>query len=154
MSLLRHRYTRLPLCVAFAALSLLLVACGKEIGRIALHDEGQGETVVQATAGKKLALWTALDVKYTGHLAARYDVELLQDGAVVGKALCDPFDVNVKTGSIEKNIGDDHSISWNGKMKCDLTPTKTGPATVRAKLSFAQRPATLSIRDISLAVRE
>jgi hypothetical protein len=152
MSLLRPPYTRLPLFAAFAALSL--VACGKEIGRIALHDEGQGETVVQATAGKKLALWTVLDVKYTGHLAARYDVELLQDGAVVGKVLCDPFDVNVKTSSIEKNIGDDHSISWNGKMKCDLTPTKTGPATVRARLSIAPRPATLSIRDISLAVRE
>jgi hypothetical protein len=142
----------LPLFAAVAGLSL--AACGKEIGRIPLHDEGQGETVIQVKAGKKLALWTALDVKYTGHLAARYDVELVQDGAVVGKVLCDPFDVNVKTSSVEKNIGDDHSISWNGKMKCELTPAKTGPATVRAKLSIAPRPPSLSIRDISLAIRE
>jgi len=133
---------------------LVLVGCGKEIGRIPLHDEGQGETVIQATAGKKLALWTALDVKYSGNFAARYDVELLQDGAVVGKVLCDPLDVNVKTSSVEKNIGNDHSISWNGKMKCELTPAKTGPATVRAKLSIAPRPPGLSIKDISLAIRE
>jgi hypothetical protein len=144
-----------PLLPLFAALAgLSVAACGKEIGRIPLHDEGQGETVVQATAGKKLALWTALDVKYTGHFAARYDVELLQDGAVVGKVLCDPLDVNVKTSSVVKNIGDDHSISWNGKMKCELTPAKTGPATVRTKLSIAPRPPSLSIRDISLAIRE
>ena len=145
---------RVGLLAAVAIVAFALVSCGKEIGRIPFHDQGQGETVVQATAGKKLALWTALDVKYSGQLAARYDVELLQDGAVVGKVLCDPLDVNVKTSSVEKNIGDDHSISWNGKMKCELTPAKTGPATVRAKLSIAARPPSLNIKDISLAIRE
>lgn len=146
---------RRPLLALFAAVTALsLAACGKEIGRIPLHNEGQGATVIQVTAGKKLALWTALDVKYTGKFGARYDVELVQDGAVVGKVLCDPLDVNVKTSSVEKNIGDDHSLSWNGKMKCELIPAKTGPATVQAKLSIAPRPPNLSIRDISLSIRE
>ncbi len=150
----RTPVARSAIALALPALALCLGACGKEIGRIPLHDEGQGETVIHATAGKKLALWTALDVKYSGRLDARYDVELLQDGAVVGKVLCDPLDVNVKTSSVEKNFGGDHSISWNGKMKCELTPAKTGPATVRAKLSIAARPPSLLIKDISLAIRE
>lgn len=132
----------------------VLVACGKEIGRIPLRDEGQGEASVQATAGQKLALWTALDVKLEGELVARYDVELVQDGAVVSKAQCDPFDVNVKTGSREISIGDNRSVSWSGKMRCELTPTKSGPATVRAKLTFPKRPAVLTIKDMSLVVKQ
>jgi len=138
--------------VILAALSL--TACGKEIGRIALRDEGQGETPVQVTAGKSLALWTSLDVKYTGTLAARYEVELVQNGAVTSKALCNPLDVSTKISSRTTTFGNDHTTSWQGKMRCEVTPTKSGPATVRAKLALAQRPAKLTIKDISLIVKE
>ena len=31
---------------------LTIAACGKEIGRIPLRDQGAGETTVQASAGK------------------------------------------------------------------------------------------------------
>jgi hypothetical protein len=140
--------------LAVVIVALSLVACGKEIGRIPLHDEGQGETAVQVTGGKPIALWTSLDVKYTGGFAARYDVELVQDGAVVGKALCNPFDVSTKISSRQTNFGDDHSVSWQGKMRCEVTPTKSGPATVRAKLAFGQRPPKLTVKDISLVVKE
>lgn len=136
------------------ACALLLSACGKEIGRIPLHGEGHGDTAVQVTAGKALALWTVLDVKYKGALVAQYDVELVQDGAVVAKALCNPLDVSTKINSTQTTFGDDHSISWNAKMRCQLMPTRSGPATVRAKLAFAQRPASLTVSDISLVVKE
>ena len=150
---MRSLTTLVALLAATVATSLL-VGCGKEVGRIPLRAEGQGEASVQATAGKELALWTALDVKMKGDIVARYDVELVQDGAVVAKAQCDPFDVNVKTGSKEITMGDDRSVSWSGKMRCGLTPAKTGPAIVRAKLSIPQRPATLTVKDMSLVIKE
>lgn len=143
---------RRPLVLTVLAISL--AGCGKEVGRIALRGEGQGETNIQATAGKKLALWTSLDVKYTGELVARYEVELVEGGTVSGKASCDPFDVNVKTSARETNFNGDRSVSWQGKMKCELTPSKSGPAVVRAKVTFAKRPAALTVTDLSLVVKE
>lgn len=146
--------TQAALPPAILALVLALTGCGKEVGRIALRGEGQGETTIQATAGKKLALWTSLDVKYTGDLVARYEVELVEGTTVVGKTSCDPLDVNVKTSSRETNFNGDRSVSWQGKMKCELTPTKNGPAVVRAKVAFAKRPAALTVTDLSLVVKE
>ena len=133
---------------------LTVAACGKEIGRIPLHDQGAGETTVQATAGKAIALWTSLDVKYTGSFAAHYEIELLQGGNLVGKTLCNPLDVSTRLSSKQVNLGDSHTQSWQGKMRCEIAVAKGGPTTVRAKLIVDQRPPTLAIRDISLVVKE
>lgn len=133
---------------------LLLAACGKEVGRVPLHGEGKGETTVQVTQGKPLAVWTSLDVKYTGSFAAIYDVELVQEGSTVAKTQCNPFDVNVKTGSKVVNIGDDHSMSYNGKMKCELAPSRNGNATIRATLRYTQKPASLTVNDMSIVLKE
>lgn len=56
--------------------------------------------------------------------------------------------------SKEVSIGSDRSLSWSGKMRCELMPTKTGPAIVRARLSFPSRPPSLAVRDISLVLKE
>jgi len=133
---------------------LTVAACGKEIGRIPLHDQGAGETTVQATAGKPIALWTSLDVKYTGAFAAHYDIELLQGGALVGKTTCNPLDVSTRLSSKQASLGNDHTMSWQGKMRCEVKLAKGGATTVRAKLIVDQRPASLAIRDISLVVKE
>ncbi len=133
---------------------LSVAACGKEIGRIALHDQGAGETTVQAAAGKPLALWTSLDVKYTGAFAAHYEVEILQGGAIVGKTTCNPLDVSTRLSSKQTTIGSDHTMAWQGKMRCEVALAKGGATTVRAKLIVDQRPASLAIRDISLVVKE
>ena len=133
---------------------LTVAACGKEIGRIPLHDQGAGETTVQATGGRPVALWTSLDVKYTGSFAAHYEVELLQGGTLVGKTLCNPLDVSSRLSSKQVNIGDSHTQSWQGKMRCEVSPATGGATTVRAKLIIDQRPPTLAIKDISLIVKE
>ncbi len=133
---------------------LTIAACGKEIGRIPLRDQGAGETTVQASAGKPIALWTSLDVKYTGSFAAHYDVELLQGGSVVGKTKCNPLDVSTRLSSKQVNIGDSHTQSWQGKMRCEVSLAAGGATTVRARLIIDQRPPTLAIRDISLVVKE
>jgi hypothetical protein len=141
------------LAVAFATMPLL-AACGREVGRVPLHGEGKAEATMPVTQGKPLAVWTSLDVKYTGSFGALYDVELVQEGSTVSKAQCDPFDVNVKTSSKVVNIGDQHSMSYNGKMKCELTPSRTGAATVKATLKYTQRPAALTVNDASLVLKE
>ena len=139
---------------AFIVIGVLaLPGCGKEVGRIPLHGEGQGATVVNVTAGKKLALWTSLDVKYTGTLVAKYEVELEQNGTSA-KAECNPLDVNVKTNSVETHINDQHRISWQGKMHCEVTPATSGPATVRTKFVVVQRPTPLTFVDNSLVIKE
>ena len=107
---------------------------------------------MQATAGKPLALWTSLDVKYTGSFAAHYEVEMLQAGAIVGKTLCNPFDVSTRVSSKQVNIGDSHSQSSQADALRGHAPG--GRTTVRAKVIVDQRPPTLEIRDISLVVKE
>ena len=134
--------------------ALTVVACGKEIGRVPLRDQGAGETTVEATQGKPLALWTSLDVKYTGAFAAHYDIEMLQGGALVGKTQCNPLDVSTRLSSKQTTFGDDHAMSWQGKMRCEIALAKGGPTTVRAKLIIDRRPASLAIKDISLVVKE
>ncbi|HSO40558.1 MAG TPA: hypothetical protein VLT33_48860 [Labilithrix sp.] len=133
---------------------LTVAACGKEIGRIPLRDQGAGETTVQASNGKALSLWTSLDVKYSGAFAAHYDIEMLQGGALVGKTRCNPLDVSTRLSSKQTTFGNDHSMSWQGKMRCEIALAKGGPTTVRAKLIIDQRPPSLAIKDISVVVKE
>jgi hypothetical protein len=141
----------LPLSLSLA---FTLVACGKETGRVPMKAPGTAETTVNVTAGKKLALWTSLDMKYSGGFDAHYEVELVEGGATTAKTTCDPFDVNVKTSSKEININGNHSISYNGKMRCELVPTKTGAATVRATLAFGGKAAGVDVKDMSLVIKE
>ncbi|CAN5891241.1 hypothetical protein BH11MYX4_BH11MYX4_47970 [soil metagenome] len=133
---------------------LTVAACGKEIGRIPLRDQCAGETTVQASNGKALSLWTSLDVKYSGAFAAHYDIEMLQGGALVGKTQCNPLDVSTRLSSKQTTFGNDHSMSWQGKMRCEIALAKGGPTTVRAKLIIDQRPPSLAIKDISVVVKE
>lgn len=134
--------------------ALAVAACGKEVGRIPLRDQGAGETTVQATDGKALSLWTSLDVKYSGTFAAHYDIDMLQGGAIVGKARCNPLDVSTRLSSTQTSLGDDHSMAWQGKMRCEIALPKGGATTVRARLIIDQRPPGLAIKDISVVVKE
>lgn len=138
----------------FVSLFWLVVGCGSEVARVPLAGEGAGEAALTiAEAGEELALWTALDVKYTGDLSASYHVELVQGGKVVAETRCNPLDVSVKVASVVTNIGADHSRSYSGKMRCALVAPAAGPATLRARLEVGQRPSKLAITDISLVVK-
>jgi hypothetical protein len=145
---------RLAFTLLASLLALSAAGCGKEIGRASMTGPGKSETAVQVSAGKKLALWTQLDVKYSGRFAPVYTVELVQDGTVVDTAMCNPLDVNVKMKSVETNFGGERKVSYSGKMKCELTPKKSGPATVKATLAYASAPPSLTVADISLVVKE
>jgi len=131
----------------------LLGGCGKEIGRVPFTAEGAQETKVHVEAGRPLALWTSLNVEYDGDLEAAYDVELRQGDSIIGAARCNPFDISLKTGATEVRLGAKQSIKYSGKMRCTLSPTASGEATLRAKLDFPAKPASLTVKDLSLVVK-
>jgi hypothetical protein len=139
---------------ALGLIGLSVAACGKEVGRIPLRDQGAGETTVQASPGKALSLWTSLDVKYSGAFAAHYDIEMLQGGRLVGKTQCNPLDVSTRISSKQTTLGDDHATAWQGKMRCEIALASGGATTMRAKLIIDQRPSSLAIKDISVVVKE
>jgi hypothetical protein len=128
-------------------------ACGKETGRIPLKADGTGSTTINAKRGQTIGLWTSLDASYEGTLDARYDVRLLQGGAAVATATCNPMDVNVKTMAITVTMNDRHKISYQGKMRCELTAPADGPATIEATLAITPTPG-LAVRDMSLVVKQ
>jgi hypothetical protein len=134
-------------------LALSATGCGKELGRVPLHDEGTGDTKVTLKGGKDVALWTKLDVAYAGNFAASYTVELVDGSSTVDTAVCNPLDVSTRLSAVETNIGSERSVRYEGKMRCKLTPPKDGTYTIRTKLAFPAKPAKLDVKDISLIVK-
>ncbi len=128
--------------------ALMFSGCGKELGRVPMTGEGEGDATVTASSGQKLALWTSLDVEWDGSFAARYAVELRDvGGKAVASATCDPFDVSVRTSSVRTYVGTHHTDRYHGKMQCDLVAPAAGSFTVHAKLT------SLTVKDISLVVK-
>ncbi len=129
-----------------------LAGCGKEVGRIPFTGDGSGATSV-AVGGKGLALWTDLDVAYTGDLGASYEVEMLQGGKVVGTATCNPLDVSAKIKSMETSINGKHTRRYGGKMRCSAD-IPAGATEVKATLSIAPKPPVLTITKMDLVLKE
>ena len=118
-----------------------------------MSSAGAAETKITVKSGEHLALWTSLDLSYTGTLEAHYEVELVEGGTTVSQAKCDPLNVITKIGSEKIQLGSHFSASYSGKMRCEVVATKDGEATVRARLIFAEAPADLAIKDISLVIK-
>jgi hypothetical protein len=79
---------------AVGALALALLgssSCGTTLGTVPLTTASPASTVVVLEASRDVRFWSDIDATYTGQIAARYEIELLQDGARVGSAACDPF---------------------------------------------------------------
>jgi hypothetical protein len=132
----------------------LLIGCGKEIARIPMTGEAEGDASVTASAGQKLALWTQLDAEYDGAWSPSYAVELRDaSGKAVASATCDPLTPTTRIKSVQVHVGAHHTISYSGKMQCELTAPSAGTFTVHAKLAYGAKPATLTVKDISLVVK-
>lgn len=135
-------------------MTLLMLGCGKEAGRVPFNGAGQGEATIALGAGE-VAFWTDIDLEYQGNAALAYQVELLQNGAPAGRAQCDPLGtLPVKVGWVETQLGDSRSMRGSGKMTCNATLATAGPTTVRARLFVAQRPAAFQLRRADLVVKQ
>ena len=131
-----------------------LSGCGKELARIPLTGEGEGDATVTVSPGQKLALWTSLDIDWDGAFAARYAVELRDSsGKAVASATCDPLDVSVRTMAYRSYVGAHHTDRYQGKMQCEIVAPASGSFTVHAKLTYTAKPSTLTVKDISLVVK-
>jgi hypothetical protein len=132
----------------------LVGGCGKEIGRVGLSGEGEGDTTVTVGANQQLALWTSLDASWDGTWAPSYVVELRDSsGKAVATTTCDPLTPTTRIKSIETHVGSRWTKSYSGKMQCDLVAPSAGTYTVHAKLGYATKPASLTVRDIGLVVK-
>jgi hypothetical protein len=142
----------------FAASATLLlsglVACGKEVGRIPFRDEGSANAAMHLQAGA-VSFWSDLDIRYEGDAALAYAVELVRDGSVVASATCNPLGhMSVKLGWVETNWDGRHSRRGTGKMSCGARVPNAGATTVRARLAFSSRPATLTLTRADLVVKQ
>jgi hypothetical protein len=139
---------------ALVLLPVLLLACGKEIARIPMTGEAEGDASVTASAGQKLALWTQMDASYDGTWAPNYAVELRDaSGKAVATTTCDPLTPTTRIKSVETHFGAHHTMSYSGKMQCDLVAPSAGTFTVHAKLTYGTKPTALTVKDISLVVK-
>lgn len=146
---------RLPLLLLLLLLSFSsLAACGSEAGRVPLSGEGAGTVTMPLKAGD-VAFWTDLDFAYEGDAALAYRVELVQDGATVASAVCNPLGhLPMKMSWRETNIGSSHTRRGSGKMECTTKLAKAGPTTVKATLAFAQKPAGLALKKADLVIKQ
>lgn len=139
---------------AFFVCGAALLGCGKEAGRVPFGAEGAQSSAMSLNAGD-VAFWTDIDVDYEGDGTLAYAVDLVQDGASVAKATCDPLAKHsVRTGWVETNFGNSHSRKGSGKMACDVKLAKGGPTTVNVKLAFGQKPTKVTLRKADLVVKQ
>jgi hypothetical protein len=127
------------------------VSCGTVIGQVLFMEEGVGETVINAQAGK-IRFWTDFSARYQIGMGARYDVELLQDGVVVATAVCDPLRRSPKVCHGSYNVGAEHH--FNCLMNCSAVVPRSGPTTVRARFSIPYRPGDLRLVRADLIIRQ
>lgn len=139
----------MAVCLASA---FALAGCGKELGRIPFSGSGVGTTMIDVKGGKPIAVWTSLDVAFTGKLDAHYEVRVTQ-GSETATAMCYPLDVSTKLMSTEYNVNNDHKIRYQGKMRCDLTAPADGAATIDATLVVKAMPG-LTVKDMSLVFKQ
>jgi hypothetical protein len=66
---------------------------------------------------------------------------------------CSPFDVSTRIKSVRIQIGNHEKLSYQGKMRCKLTPPRSATFEIRGTLVFPARPPTLKISDISLVLK-
>jgi hypothetical protein len=116
--------------------------------------EGAQTTTATLAAGD-VSFWTDIDVEYTGDASLVYAIDLVQNGASVAKATCNPLgQMSAKIGWLEADLGSAHSRKGSGKMACAAKLARGGPTTVNAKLAFAQKPESATLRKADLVVKQ
>jgi hypothetical protein len=140
--------------VLLLASSVLLAACGKELGRIPFTSPAASDATMDLAAGE-VSFWTDIDLAYEGDASLHYDIELLQGDAVVATATCDPLGtMHVKTGWVETNVGNKHTRSGNGKMSCSVKLAKGGATKVKATLAAPEKSASVTLTKADLVVKQ
>ena len=146
--------TRRPMRgVLLLALPALMASCGTTtLGTVPFRDEGAGEVKIDAKSGE-LRFWTELDATYKGELASQYAIEILQEGAVVGRATCDPLLLKMPRKCSEREeTGETRKLHC--RMACYGHVPKAGPTVIRARYKISQRPEKFELVQANLVVKQ
>jgi hypothetical protein len=98
-----------------------------------------------------ISFWTRFSASYGGDMAASFDVELSQEGQVVGRAICDPVHP-LRVCFNRYNGTENHS--WNCNMACSAQLLRGGPTRVRAQFSIDGGPRDLQVNEARLMIRQ
>jgi len=125
------RMKRLTLLLALAATS-----CATRLAVIPTHPTGPHEQVVTVRAEDEIGFKTDVDLSYEDATppSALYAVELLQDGVVVDRTICDAVHLGaVRACSVRVNVPGRYVARCS--MSCTARVPKSGPTLVRATFS-------------------
>ncbi len=140
--------------LVFISALLIIMGCGKELGRVPFAKEGSGSTTVALKAGE-VSFWTDIDLEYEGSAALDYEVELSQGGTKIATASCDPLArLSVKSMWAETNIGDKHTRNGSGKLDCTVSIPASGSTTVTVVLAFSSKPKSVTLRKADLVIKQ
>lgn len=113
-------------------------------------SEGKLERLVPLHAGQvKFAAHVQVD--YRGEAVARFYVDLLQNGRVVGSAVCDPLEFKAGPFSCEYAYGA-RDFDCTTAMRCNAFLDESGPTIVRARLAVLTRPKRFALTRANLIV--
>ena len=149
------------LALAFAG-TLLLSGCGitgEEIGRLNLYaspdpsgNYTQQSIDLNVEADTKVWLWSQVDMKWKGNMGLFYEVEIVQDSAVVQQFMIDPHDKDVTLNAVELSTGNSHSAKFTGRNTF-VRFAEAGTYTMRCRLLSDGNP-TYEIKKADIIFKE
>jgi hypothetical protein len=132
---------------------LALGSCGCttiEVARVPFSSVGQANTVVELAPGD-VAFWTHFDASFSDDMSALIGVTLVQQGAVVAQAICDPVHPRRICTTRYKGITDH---AWTCKMACTARVKHGGETAVWAWFKVLGGPPDLRLNAADLIVRQ
>jgi hypothetical protein len=124
------------------------------VGVVPLRGVGTAETSVLLSADTDVRFWADVDGLYDPSSSVLYDVQLLQGGAVVATAVCDPIveHDSVRVCTLRGWFGGLHENHC--RMRCRARVPISGPTQVRATLSTCCAPRNAVISSANLTVQQ
>lgn len=129
--------------------ALALVACFHDAGRLSFAGEGGRDATVNLHAGD-VRFAADVEVRSAEHTTLRYDVELLQGGQVVDRAVCEPLRLGGRKNCTYRFAERDYECSV--VMACRAHVDTAGPTLVRARLVVVQKTPEFVLRRADLIV--
>lgn len=140
----------MPLLLAAATVSSCSFSDFHAVSRLPFGGEGQLEELIPLNAGYvKFAAHVQVD--YSGDAVARFYVDLLQNGRVVGSAVCDPLEFRSGPYACEYAYGT-RDFDCTTEMKCNAFLNEGGLTVVRARLAVLKKPKRFVLTRANLIV--
>lgn len=95
---------------------------GEEVGRLKINQVSiddtnliVDQTSLQLKKGDEVAIWSDMDLSYSGDVSLLFRVEILINGENLGLMDIDPMDKNITIGEVKTSILGETDWSFSGK---------------------------------------